>query len=81
MTERLHILLKFLDRFDDEVQGRALSELSEEARTRLQRFARGTLPEDEQTEMFVLLDQHPEWTAWLAKEVKCLRSREGAVGG
>jgi hypothetical protein len=74
MTERLQILLKFLDRFDDEVQGRELSEPSEEAKTRLQHFARGTLAEDEQTEIFVLLDRHPEWTAWLAKEVKCLRS-------
>ena len=76
MAKRLEILLKFLDRFDDEVQGRELSELSEEAKTRLHCFARGTLPEDEQTEMFVLLDRHPEWTAWLAKEVKCLRSEE-----
>jgi len=73
MAERLQILLRFLERFDDEVQGRAISEPSEDTKIRLQRFARGTLPEDEQAEVFVLLDRHPEWTAWLAKEVKDLR--------
>jgi hypothetical protein len=76
MTERLHVLLKFLERFDDEVQGRELSEPAEEAKDKLQRFARGTLPEKEQTEVFILLDHHPEWTAWLAKEVKGLRASQ-----
>jgi len=74
MAERLEILLKFLDRFDDEVEGRVLSEPAEETKTKLQRFARGTLSAEEQTEVFVLLDRNPEWTAWLAKEVKGLRS-------
>jgi hypothetical protein len=73
MAERARILMKFLERFEDEVQGRELSEPSEDAKTRLERFARGKLPEDEQTELLVLLDRHPEWTAWLAKEVKGLR--------
>ena len=75
MAERLQIVLKFLERFEDEVQGREVSEPPEDAKIRLQRFARGNLPEDEQTEVLVLLDRHPEWTAWLAKEVKGLRSR------
>jgi len=74
MAEKLQILLKFLERFDDEVQGRGLSEPADEMKTKLQCFARGKLPEPEQTEVMVLLDQHPEWTAWLAKEVKGLRS-------
>jgi hypothetical protein len=74
MAERLQILLKFLERFDDEVQGRELSEPADDAKVKLQRFARGTLSEDEQTEIFVLLDRNPEWTAWLAKEVKAMRS-------
>ena len=73
MSERLQILLKFLERFDDEVQGRALSEPAEEEKDKLQRFARGSLPEKEQTEVLILLDRHPDWTAWLAKEVKGLR--------
>jgi hypothetical protein len=74
MAHKLQILLRFLERFDDEVQGRELSEPPGDAKIRLQRFARGTLPEDEQTEVFVLLDRHPEWIAWLAREVKGLRS-------
>jgi hypothetical protein len=73
MAERLQILLKFLERFDDEVQGREQSEPAEETKIKLQRFARGALTEQEQTEIFILLDGHPDWTAWLAKEVKGLR--------
>jgi hypothetical protein len=73
MAERPQILLKFLERFDDEVQGRELTEPAEETKIKLREFARGTLPEKEQTEIFVLLDRNPEWTAWLAKEVKGLR--------
>lgn len=76
MAERLQILLKFLERFDAEVEGRELSEPAEETKVKLQRFARGTLSEEEQTEVFVLLDRHPDWTAWLAKEVKGLRSNQ-----
>jgi hypothetical protein len=74
MTERLHILMKFLERFDDEVQGREVTEPAEDTKIKLRDFARGTLPEQEQTEVFVLLDKNPEWTAWLANEVKGLRS-------
>ena len=76
MTERLQVLLKFLERFDDEVQGREVSEPAEETKIMLKRFAQGTLPEKEQTEVFVLLDRNPQWTAWLAKEVKGLRAGE-----
>ena len=74
MAHKLQILLRFLERFDDEVQGREVSEPSEDAKVRLQRFARGALPEVEQTEVFDLLDRHPEWIAWLAREVKGRRS-------
>jgi hypothetical protein len=73
MAERLQILLKFLERFDDEVQGRVLSEPAEETKIKLQHFAQGTLSEKEQTEVFVLLDRNPEWTAWLANQVKDMR--------
>jgi hypothetical protein len=73
MAERPQILLKFLERFDDEVHGRELQEPTEETKLKLREFARGNLAEKEQTEIFVLLDRNPEWTAWLAKEVKGLR--------
>jgi len=73
MTERLQILLKFLDRFDDEVQGRGLAEPTDDTKIKLRDFARGTLSEKDQTEVFVLLDKNPEWTAWVANEVKGLR--------
>jgi hypothetical protein len=66
-------LLKFLERFDDEVQGREVTEPAQDTKIKLRDFARGTLPDKEQTEIFVLLDKNPEWTAWLASEVKGLR--------
>ena len=73
MTERFHILLNFLERFDNEVQGRELCEPAGDAKVKLQRFARGSLPEPEQAKVFALLDQNPEWIGWLAQEVKSLR--------
>jgi len=76
MNERFQILLKFLDRFDAEVQGRELSEPPSQTKTRLQRFARGALPEPEQAEVFGLLDLNPDWISWLAQEVKGLRSAD-----
>jgi hypothetical protein len=76
MSERFQILLKFLDRFDDEVQGREMTEPDGEARVRLERLARGTLPEREQDEVFALLDRKPEWIGWLARAVKALRAEE-----
>ncbi len=77
MTEQFQILLKFLERFDDEVQGRELSEPAGDTKIKLQRFARGTLPEPEQADAFALLDRNPEWIGWLAKEVKGLRRGDG----
>jgi hypothetical protein len=73
MIERFQILLKFLERCDAEVQGRELSEPTEEVKAKLQRFARGSVSEPEQADIFCLLDQHPEWIGWLAQEVKGLR--------
>jgi len=73
MTDKFQVLLKFLDRFDGEVEGRELSEPPVETKSRLQRFARGALPDSEQAEVFALLDRNPEWIAWLAREVKELR--------
>jgi hypothetical protein len=77
MAASFQSLLKFLERFDDEVQGRQSPEPAGDERMKLQRLARGTLPEREQAEAFVLLDKNPEWIGWLAKEVKALRRGNG----
>ncbi len=76
MSDKFEILLKFLERFDEEVQGRELSEPEGAAKTKLERLARGTLPDREQPEVFALLDRNPEWIGWLAQEVKALRPGE-----
>ena len=73
MSERFEILLKFLERFDREVEGREMSEPDGNTRVQLERLARGSLPEGEQQETFALLDRHPDWIGWLAREVKALR--------
>jgi hypothetical protein len=73
MAASFQSLLKFLERFDDEVQGRASPEPTGDAKAKLQRLARGALPEPEQAEAFALLDKNPEWIGWLAREVKALR--------
>jgi hypothetical protein len=76
MTERFQILLKFLDRYGDEVQGREVSDPTGEAKRKFERLARGTLPEHEQAEVFAMLDREPRWVAWLAREVKSLRGND-----
>ncbi len=74
--DTFHILAEFLDQFGPEVQGRELVQPPEEIQTKLQQFARGSLSEEEQAGLFPLLQKHPDWTAWLAQEVKCLRVLE-----
>jgi hypothetical protein len=74
MSDRFNILAKFLERYDDEVEGRALPEPADETKSKLRQLARGKLPEPEQEELFVLLNRNPNWIAWLAREVKTLRS-------
>jgi len=73
MSERFRILWKFLERFDYEVEGRESSEPTTEAKLKLERLARGNLPEKEQEQIFALLDRNPAWVDWLAREVKALR--------
>ena len=73
MAETFEILAGFLERFGAEVEGREAEEPSEEAKAQLRKLARGSLPQADETEFYVLLDQHPQWVAWLAQEVKELR--------
>jgi hypothetical protein len=73
MPDTFQILARFLERYGDDVEGRAVTEPAVEAREKLQRLARGTLPETEQAELFTLLSRNPDWIGWLAREVKSLR--------
>ncbi|SPE60456.1 hypothetical protein SBV1_420010 [Verrucomicrobia bacterium] len=73
MSNALEILTRFLDRFGDEVEGRELREPSGEIQTQLRAFARGKLPEAQQSELLALLSHNPQWIALLAEEVKVLR--------
>ena len=69
------ILTGFLEREDD-VEGRALPEPPAETQQTLRLLARGALPREEQAQVFATLNKNPDWIAWLAQEVKGLRTRE-----
>ena len=74
MPNNFEILTGFLARFGDEVEGRESSPLPPEVAARLKSFARGQLAESEQTELIAQLEEHPEWVASLAAEVRALRN-------
>lgn len=79
MPDTFQILARFLERYGDDVEGRALPELDAATRDKLLRLARGNLPESDRAELFTLLNRNPEWVAWLAREVKALRGGDGAA--
>ena len=74
MKNNFEILAKFLEKFGDEVEGREFAELTPEVRTKLQQFAKGSLPPTEQGELIERLSQNPEWISRLAADVKAMRS-------
>jgi hypothetical protein len=76
MPDTFQILARFLERYGDDVEGRALAEPAVDAKEKLHRLARGTLPEAEQAELFAQLNRNPDWIAWLAREVKARRGAD-----
>lgn len=74
MNDPFSILSRFLERFDDDVEGRAvLEEPPEDIRQKLAQFAVGSLPEAERAELIELLQNNPQWVPLLAREVKARR--------
>jgi hypothetical protein len=74
MRDTFEILAGFLDKFSGEVEGREWPEPADEAKTKLRQLARGALPESERAEILGQLTRNPAWLAWLAGEVKSLRT-------
>ena len=75
MPESFAVITRFLERFSDDVEGRQAFELSEETKTQLKQLARGELPREEHEPLFAILRSEPAAVAWLADEVKQLRSK------
>ena len=75
MNNAFQILTGFLDRYDDEVQGRGLSEPGDDLKVKLQQLAQGNLRGSEQAELMGLLSHQPEWIGLLAAQVKALRNQ------
>jgi hypothetical protein len=76
MTNTFELLARFLEKYGDEVEGRALEEMPADVKLKLQDFARGKLPASERTQLSQLLKENPKWISLLAGEVKS--SRPGA---
>ena len=74
MGDPFSILSRFLERFDDDVEGRALEDPPEDVKQKIARFAAGALPEAERTDLINLLQAHPQWVPLLAREVKARRA-------
>jgi hypothetical protein len=78
MPNPFEILAGFLEKFGDEVEGRESEQLPPDVQGKLRELARGNLGESERTQLFTLLNQHPQWLSSLATEVKALRGTPGA---
>ena len=74
MPNTFEILSGFMARYDDEVIGRESSILPAEISASIRSFALGKLSTSEQAELLQQLDEHPDWVAALAAEVKALRN-------
>jgi len=75
VNDTFAILAGFLERFGNDVEGRGVSEPTQEAKAKLERLAAGALPDAEQAEMWALLNQNPQWLGWLAQQVKARRHK------
>jgi hypothetical protein len=74
MPNAFEILAGFLERFGDEVEGREAPLPPAEVGDKLRALARGSLPEAEQSQLFSLLNQNPQWVSYLAEQVKAQRN-------
>jgi hypothetical protein len=74
MNNTFQILTGFLDRYDDEVQGRELAEPGDDLKVKLQQLAQGNLRGSDQAELMGLLNRQPQWIGVLAAQVKALRN-------
>jgi hypothetical protein len=77
MSNSFEMLVEFLQRFGDEVEGRALVEPPEPVQRQLEALARGEVSETDRRELMRQLSTHPEWVARLAAELQALRTRGG----
>lgn len=77
MANDFEQITRFLNRFDDEVQGRDAMRPDPELRDQLERLARGECTDNERTRLCELLSKHPEWVGFLADSIKQMRPAGG----
>jgi hypothetical protein len=76
MRNTFEILAGFLDRYECEVEGRAVTEPPAETQEDLRLLASGALAKEKLPELMAALNENRDWVAWLAQEVKAQRNRE-----
>jgi hypothetical protein len=72
-SKPFEILTRFLNRYGDEVEGRALDEMPPELKLKLGEFAKGRLSGADRKEVARLLKENPRWVSLLAEEAKAAR--------
>jgi hypothetical protein len=77
MANPFEIIVRFLDRFGDEVGGRELQDPPPEIQAMLSGLARGKIPPERRADLFDLLNRNPGWLARLAEEIKATRPHRG----
>lgn len=78
----LGALFRFLDALDSQVIGRESGKPPVEIESQLHRLIKGeSLTEEERRVIFEALKKQPEWTAWLADQVKAARHRPAPQKG
>jgi hypothetical protein len=73
MPNPFEILAGFLDKFGNEVEGREHEPVPDDIKGKLRELAHGSLSDTERSQLFTLLNQHPQWISALASEIKALR--------
>lgn len=74
-----HILMKFIARLDEDVEGLQFSPPEGEIREQLERLFAGNCSEEDKTLICDALRGHPEWIQWIADRVKAQRASNSAA--
>ncbi|HEX8294677.1 MAG TPA: hypothetical protein VF593_00115 [Chthoniobacteraceae bacterium] len=80
MNNDFKILIDFLDQMGAEVSGHEFSQPTNEAATRLLKFAKGGCDADERREVCEMLRVHPQWLRWIAGRIIMAREKPSGVG-
>ena len=79
MNDTFQILAGFLDKYSDDVFGRAREDVPRELRDRLRDFAHGDLDDTERARLCKSLKENPQWIPALAQEARTPRGERDSA--